>query len=303
MVLIAIRITLILLGTFVPAAASMAMSELGQGQEKGAQPAVVQIKEEDINPHWDKQQCVVCHKLDSRGAAAELRSKDERQMCVKCHANDITHKYIHPDGLSLTKNIKRQLKENWEKGIRLDQQGKLTCMTCHDLTIQCQKISSYTKKLNPKFLREGPYSHRYDICYKCHDQSKYERMNSHAQIAEDGTVRVNKCRLCHEIRSGAKIKVGMKRDSDKFPIIRPLGSDRLLLCIRCHKKIDHPSGAFTVKSINEYRHFITITSEKRHTLEETTKTTGVVLPLEPNTDRIYCATCHERLLGLIHEGE
>lgn len=262
--------------------------------QESAVPADALVNEKDRNPHWDKSQCEVCHKTGSQdNGAPELRYKEERQLCIRCHENDIVHKYIHPDGLKITKNFEKQIKTSWKAGIRLDNRGKLTCMTCHDLTIQCLKVDSYTKKLNSKFLREGPYSHRYDICYKCHNSEKYQRMNSHAQIAKDGKVQVDKCKLCHDIQPGIRIKAGMKREADKFPIIKPLNNDRLLLCIRCHKKIDHPSGAFTVKSINEYRHFITITSEKKRTLEKTTLETGVVLPLEPGTNRVYCATCHE----------
>lgn len=251
------------------------------------------MNEVDISPHWDKTQCKTCHFTDNQDNALELRAKDERELCLKCHENDIVHKYIHPDKVKVTKNIKKQLKSSWKKEVRLDKDGMLTCMTCHDLTIQCLNFTSYTRKLNRNFLREGPYSSRHDICYRCHDKEKYKRLNSHEQIAANGTVMVNKCMLCHEISPNTKVRRGMKREAEKFPIIKPLGNDRLLLCTRCHKKIDHPSGAFTVKSINEYRHFVKITDEKMRALEKTTRETGSALPLEPDTGRIYCATCHE----------
>lgn len=276
-------------GSAATAGERIALTSAGGGDTHSADS---QASGEDINPHWDKSRCGVCHQ-SLGNKVPELRYKDERQLCIRCHENDIVHKYIHPDGLKLTKSINKQIKESWKKGIRLDGQGKLTCMTCHDLTIQCLKVDSYTKRLNTKFLREGPYSKRYDICYKCHNEQKYQRMNSHEQIAKDGTVKVKKCKLCHKIQAGSRIKTGMKREPGKFPILESLNHDRLLLCIRCHKKIDHPSGAFTVKSMNEYRHFITITNDKKRTLEKTTMETGVVLPLEPDTDRVYCATCHE----------
>lgn len=157
--------------------------------------------------------------------------------------------------------------------------------------------------LNPRFLREGPYSKRTDICYKCHDPSKYKMLVAHEQIAPNGTLRLNKCRLCHIVKSKGPIKSGIKRDLSKYPLINNLNSDRIRLCIRCHKKIDHPTNKIQLYSLNTYRHFVPITEEKKRTLDEMKVKTGIFMPLEPDTGRIYCGTCHEPHQPGVFEGE
>ncbi len=246
------------------------------------------------NPHWDKEQCNKCHKGTPTKKSANLLNQDKQMLCIECHKNDITHKYIHPVGIKSTLLLNKEIQDKWKNKLRLDSDKQMTCLTCHDLLNQCLSGRSYMKNLDQNFLREGPYSKRTDICFKCHDSSKYSKYNPHDQISKDGTIKLNKCRLCHRVSSEQKkLFKGIRRDADKYPIIKKLESDRTLLCIRCHKKIDHPTSAFKVVSINTYRHFIPITDEKRKTLESMQKIKNVILPLEPATGRIYCATCHE----------
>jgi hypothetical protein len=38
---------------------------------------------------------------------------------------------------------------------------------------------------------------------------------------------------------------------------------------------------------------VKITDEKKKTLDDMKAKTGIYMPLEPATDRIYCGTCHE----------
>lgn len=247
-----------------------------------------------VNPHWDKEQCRKCHKGTPTEIRVNLLNQDKQMLCMECHKDDITHKYIHPVGIKSPLLLGREMQDKWKNELRLDSDKKMTCLTCHDLLNQCLPGRSYMRNLDQNFLREGPYSKRTDICFKCHDSSKYSKYNPHDQISKDGTLKLNKCRLCHRVSSKQKnISKGIRRDSDKYPIIKKLENDRTLLCIRCHKKIDHPTSAFKVVSINTYRHFIPITDEKKNTLESMQKKNNVILPLEPGTGRIYCATCHE----------
>ncbi|MCU7905645.1 MAG: hypothetical protein KZQ76_07235 [Candidatus Thiodiazotropha sp. (ex Epidulcina cf. delphinae)] len=212
---------------------------------------------------------------------------------MNCHAEDVVHKYIHPIGLKLSKEKAQAVSEKWGGDLRLDDKNRLTCQTCHDLLEQCLSGRSYQAVRNRRFLRGGPYSRRHKLCYRCHDSAKYERLNSHDQIADNGMLKVSKCRLCHEVGIKDRLKSGIKRDIGRFPLLKGLNEDRTLLCIRCHRKIDHPSGSFSVKSIKEYRHLVRIENKKKSTLERQNVETGIVLPLEQNTGRIYCGTCHE----------
>ncbi|MCU7924681.1 MAG: hypothetical protein KZQ88_18485 [Candidatus Thiodiazotropha sp. (ex Dulcina madagascariensis)] len=246
-----------------------------------------------VNPHWDKTQCSACHESEIKKGAPGLRAADDEGLCMDCHKEDVVHKYIHPVGPKLSQKKKKIISEKWGGKLRLDDKDRLTCQTCHDLLDQCLPGRSYQAKRNPQFLRGGPYSKRHKLCYRCHDASKYKRLNSHDQITDNGKLKTNKCRLCHEVRQKDRLKSGIKRDLSRYPLIDGLNEDRTLLCIRCHRKIDHPSGSFSVKSIKEFRHLVRIENKKKETLEKQNIETGIVFPLEPNTGRIYCGTCHE----------
>jgi predicted CXXCH cytochrome family protein len=264
---------------------------------------VADIQSTEINPHWDVAMCGACHISEAKKGNPELRAKDDRELCMRCHSEDVVHKYIHPAGIDIPKDYSKRIAKNWKNALHLDSNKRLTCTTCHDPLNQCLKGRSYMSKVNINFLREGPYSKRTEICYKCHDASKYKKMIAHDQIGKDGFLKLNKCRLCHKIKNSKKIVSGIDRDLEKFPLISNLNEERTQLCIRCHKKIDHPTSAFRVASVNTYRHLITITDEKRKTLDRMKAKTGIFMPLEPDTDRIYCGTCHEAHQPGVFAGE
>lgn len=257
----------------------------------------------DENPHWNDQKCNICHLDEANKGALSLRESDSEKLCLACHAEDVSHKYIHPAGIRLPASFKARIEDKWQKDLPLVDNARLSCLSCHDVLYQCLPKRGYMKKLNQGFLREGPYQQRTDICYKCHDPAKYERLNSHDQIAKDGSLKLNACRLCHVVQEKGEIKSGIKRDLKRFPLINDLDKDRKLLCIRCHKKIDHPTSAFRVVSANKYRHLIKITDEKKKTLDAMKSTTGIIMPLEPKTERVYCGTCHEAHQPGVFSGE
>ncbi len=245
------------------------------------------------NPHWVKNQCKACHVTEGKNIVSRLLKTERDGLCLDCHKDDIAHVYIHPIGLSIPKEKRALTNKQWGDELRLDDDSKMTCLTCHDLLDQCLPERSHQLKRNPRFLRGGPYPNRSDLCYRCHDSSKYERKSPHDQIAENGALKVKNCRLCHEIDINKKLKSGIDRDIGQYPLIKGLNHDRTLLCIRCHRKIDHPSNSVRIKSNKKYRHLVKIGKYEKQTLEKLEKSTGIELPLEPNTDRIYCGTCHQ----------
>lgn len=257
----------------------------------------------EINPHWDSTKCKTCHVNEATKGQPRLRSKNDKELCIRCHSDDVVHKYIHPSEVNIPKSFSKRIKKNWKDSLHLDSKNRLTCITCHDPLNQCLKGRSYMSTQNPRFLREGPYSKRTEICYKCHDSTKYKKLIAHDQIDDKGFLKLNKCRLCHQIKRNRKIKSGIERDLSKFPLISNLNSERTLLCIRCHKKIDHPTSAFRVSSVNTYRHLIAITDEKKKTLDTMKVKTGIYMPLEPDSGRIYCGTCHEAHQPGVFKGE
>ena len=60
-------------------------------------------------------------------------------------------------------------------------EGKLVCSTCHDMYLQCQD-DDQTEALNRRFLRGAPYMKRTALCFRCHDEKKYARLDPHNQI-------------------------------------------------------------------------------------------------------------------------
>ncbi|MET0071139.1 MAG: hypothetical protein ABW096_13970 [Candidatus Thiodiazotropha sp.] len=246
------------------------------------------------NPHWDNTKCNYCHDEDkgippSDGNGADLNDA----LCLECHEDDVTHTYIHPVGLKISNDRRSVINELWNGDLHLDEKGVMTCHTCHDLLDQCLAERTHQKSRNPRFLRGGPFPNRFTLCYRCHDSSQYERVNSHDQITKHGYLKMNKCRLCHEIDTNERVKSGIIKDLIKFPLLKNMDDDRTQLCIRCHRKIDHPSSAFTIKSHKKYRHLVRIDNNKKRSLESMIRQTGIKLPIEPNTERIYCGTCHQ----------
>ncbi|MES9991775.1 MAG: hypothetical protein ABW098_07470 [Candidatus Thiodiazotropha sp.] len=264
-----------------------------------------QIKKHDLaiksritsseNPHWDKSKCNLCHdgSKDITISNNFSHSGEYKNICMSCHEEDITHLYIHPVDLPITNEYKSKIEENWNGDLRLTKNGTMACQTCHDILDQCLPTRSHQKTRNPSFLRGGPFPDRYTLCYRCHDATKYERVNSHDQISDTGYLKLDKCRLCHEVDLTKQIKHGITRDVDQYPLLEDMNADRTQLCVRCHRKIDHPSSAFSIKSSKKYRHLVRLDSSKKRTLDNMHVETGIKLPIEPDTERVYCGTCHQ----------
>jgi predicted CXXCH cytochrome family protein len=255
------------------------------------------------NPHWNKTRCSSCHENTGSNGMSKIRKPSNAHLCMDCHEDDIAHVYIHPIGLEISKEREGTIQNKWNGDLRLDKNNKMSCYTCHDLLEQCLPERSHQSKRNYNFLRGGPYPNRYSICYRCHDSTKYERRNPHDQIAKNGYLKLEKCRLCHEIDTEKTIKSGIEKNIEQYPLLNGLNDDRTLLCIRCHRKIDHPSSAFRVKSDKKYRHLVKIGGNEKQTLNKFSSETGVTLPIEPDTGRIYCGTCHQPHQPGVFSGE
>lgn len=246
------------------------------------------------NPHWDKARCNACHGESgvAEGGGESLVAMGDG-LCTECHGGGAAHAYIHPVAKDVPEPMKARMAELWTGDVRLDGEGRLTCLSCHDALEQCLPKHASHRATNRRFLRGGPYRQRYGLCYQCHDPERYQPLNSHTQIAGDGSVRVSRCRLCHEVRPGWEVSPGLERNLEAFPLLRGIGGDRTQLCVRCHRKIDHPSGGIRVRAENAFRHLVKIPDDKKRWLEEQVRERGVTLPLESGTGRVYCGTCHE----------
>lgn len=184
--------------------------------------------------------------------------------CLVCHPD---HKKNHhpvdfvPPHIDLV-NI------NEEKFPLFD--DKIQCFTCH--TADGDYIEG-----NDKLLRGGPYRDNRQLCFQCHYQDKYSKINVHKMHEDNGGLRIIEgklvCTFCHP----QNINNLYSTETVEFK------ADISFLCLRCHPAMSSPhiKGHFSIvpseKTKNKIRAF-----EEEH---------NVILPLVPK-GRITCATCH-----------
>jgi len=150
---------------------------------------------ERINPHWAGIFCFYCHDEEPKVEEDPLNLKfngDRVAICIQCHNNRRARADNHPVNIRPSEG----------KGVKLDERfplndGKVTCVTCHDIRARCEWVGS-----RPKFLRGGPYENRVDACLECHQKDSYRAVNPHEQIDEHGRLRKDRCTYCHILDIG-----------------------------------------------------------------------------------------------------
>lgn len=225
-------------------------------------------------PHWDEMACDTCH---GEGQPVSIVDYDNDVMCGKCHAQSTTISCRHPTNLMLDETVARSLPDNYKSAVR---KGRLVCTTCHDPLVQCQgdKLAPY---LNPRFLRGGPFRQADEACLLCHDSGDYARLNPHIQI-KAGEIDDDTCGFCHQATGGGGISIsaGFRMDVS-------------LQCLGCHAVAPHPMSMIPGSGIDSWNHLV-VPSESTYLHMSATRTqTGARLPVQPNTGKITCATCHD----------
>jgi hypothetical protein len=218
----------------------------------------------NTNLHYSGKYCEECHLQtpDKDGDKLLKFGGDLNQLCW-CH-NSAVGNYIHAVGMEPSEEKKLRIPREFP----LDN-GKLSCLTCHDISLQCKEDNEFTD-LNRKFLRDE----RKAICYRCHDKNKFRKLNPHEQLTESGEIIPDKCLYCHVEKPDEK--------SADFEDVKLIGNLKLL-CRRCHKTPDkHPSG------IDHLRKPSDKTLNKIRELETRFNT---ALPLDYD-GQITCVTCH-----------
>jgi hypothetical protein len=236
------------------------------------------------NPHWRRDACQACHSGTPTRASLKLRDTDINRLCNTCHAAVTDHSYIHPTGMPVPASMQPRLSKSFQQAVTRGR-GTITCITCHDLPMTCVAERARERGLNPQFFRDGPYRDRSELCYRCHDPAAYARLNPHDQVSEDGTVREASCRICHDnlpdVASARSI-----RDVD-FTVRGDLSA----LCIGCHPWVPHPGGfSFTEKA--QPNHLVVPSKGVQQQRQRMEIKNDIVLPLDPNTGRVFCGTCH-----------
>lgn len=130
-------------------------------------------------------------------------------------------------------------------------------------------------------------------------------LNPHDQIDDEGYLLWSKCLICHpevpdikKAKSIADVKLRFEDDIKQG-------------CFRCHPQRMHPGGEWIGVSIlnkpGAPDHWIKPPEAIAKNIEKALKEIEIILPLEPKTGKIFCATCHnphERgvLLGRADKG-
>jgi hypothetical protein len=230
-----------------------------------------------VDIHYTGKYCTECHgEKPLKGGDINLKfSEDFNQLC-RCHGYT-SSSYIHPVDIEPSEEKKAKIPEKLPL-----KDNMLRCTTCHDIYKQCQ-LDPGAKKSNPFFLRGAPYARRTDLCFKCHDETKYQKLDPHNQIDERGNIIDVKCLYCHEEKPDVQRATFKKVKGTHGTVVKLIGNLEVL-CYRCHFKQQtlHPINANHLRKPSEKTLGIMRQSEKN---------LGVILPLNYE-GKITCATCH-----------
>lgn len=224
---------------------------------------------ESTNLHFSDKYCKECHEdTPKRGGDTLLKYDGNYTQLCRCHGYT-PGTYIHPVDIIPTEKKKSAIPEDFPL-----ENGMVTCITCHDMYLQCQ-VNPRQEALNRRFLRGAPYVSRTSLCFKCHDEKKYSMLDPHNQLTETGKIIEEKCLYCHEKKPDEM--------SETFTDVKLIG-DLEVLCFRCHYKQSqlHPINA---------NHLVKPSDKILENMRESKEKFGIILPL--NYDgKISCSTCH-----------
>ena len=281
------RLWLLLLCCALPlvSQAGMAPADAGKFRELARRG---EIQKQDIpNPHWDTSACVACHKRKASNRHLHLRGKNVNDTCNQCHAVLADNTHMHPLAVAVPESMQARMPEMLRKTLwRQGKKKKLRCSTCHDILAQCIESRFDDRNINPLFMRGGPYRTRTGICYQCHDRKAYQRLNSHDQVSDSGEILVEKCLICH-MRVPKELDDGSAVDTELH-----VQTDYAALCLNCHRWTPHPGGDFPFLDKGGPMHLVKPSPGILQHMKKMEKLNNLILPLEEDNGKIYCATCH-----------
>jgi hypothetical protein len=238
------------------------------------------------NPHWRRDACNACHAGAPVKGNAHLRDNDVNRSCNLCHEALSPHSYIHPVGMPVPKEMEPLMPKSFRDAHRRGG-NKITCITCHDLPIQCLPERARERGLNPLYFRGGPYRARTELCFRCHDAKAYARLNPHDQLSDAGKVREASCLVCHDDVPDREKAKGIENVSFNVK------GDLTVLCTGCHLTIPHPGGAMSFSHGKEGLNHLRVPSKfVQARLAQSRKRPETHLPLDPGNGKVFCGTCH-----------
>ncbi len=266
-----------------------ARGAVGPSQDGGEGPKDI------VDPHWTPDRCNECHEgRAEKGEPLSFRyDGDFIRLCNRCHEEISAHAYIHATGMVPGEEKLERMPPDFKDALyRGDSEGRLTCIVCHNLVYQCLEEEFGRRENNPLFLRGGPFARRTDLCYRCHEPEKYARLNPHDQISDEGEILTSICSVCH--RGVPDVKTADGIEDVEFKVEKDLER----LCRRCHFDMPLHPGTFIAmipaggKRREPFTHLRVPSPAVMERIKEMTVLKDIIIPLEPGTGKIFCATCH-----------
>jgi hypothetical protein len=212
--------------------------------------------------HYTGKYCTRCHeRIPEKGADPLLKFGGNFKSLCDCH---LTKPYVHPVDMSPTSKLKDRIPRDLPL-----QQGKMTCLTCHNINHQCTK-----RVVNKNSLRGSPYSNRTDFCFRCHEKERYTRLDPHKQFGPGGKLIVEKCLYCHTTKPD--------QTRDQYKDVNLIG-DLEVLCQRCHMIRGNHAGNFN--------HMVKPSDKLLAVMKRIEKNFNIILPLD-GQGKMTCSTCH-----------
>jgi len=236
------------------------------------------------NPHWREDACSSCHRSTPSVSDTALRGTNINGLCQSCHESISANNYTHAVGMKPSAEKHARMPEPFRQAVKRGG-GLITCISCHDMLIPCKKERYGEKSENRFFFRSGPYLKRTDLCFNCHNPKNYERLNPHDQISDEGELNQLVCLVCHSIAPNWR---QVKSIDDVTFVVT---NDQTQLCTGCHKWRPHPSMPMGMNSAG-LNHLVKPSPEVVLQMKATEQNDNLILPLEPASGRIVCATCH-----------
>jgi len=214
--------------------------------------------------------CVTCHRTNDPTADGSSQpfagGIEPSSACLDCHHYDVNH---HPVNMTPRKGSTAAA----QSGLPLFD-GQIRCLTCH----QAHTDAGHDKLGGaPKLLRGGPYTDQRAMCFQCHGQDDYTKIDPHKMLTANGSVREIDgkpvCLLCHT----------KKPDPAGDPDLVEFRADVAFLCWRCHTPM---AGSF----MNKHFH-VRPKKTTRTALANTENRLGIELPLARD-GMLTCSTCH-----------
>ncbi|MBI5418379.1 hypothetical protein HZA55_10645 [Candidatus Poribacteria bacterium] len=181
---------------------------------------VLSLEEEKyINPHFSKTHCTACHltnpKSDDNKETIKKNFKYKGNFIALCNSCHGASANIHPVDIVPPPTM------HPPQDLPLNDEGKLTCITCHDAGFNNRGVR-YLIRGGEKFTEIN------ELCFRCHDREEFKKRNPHMKIKEE-----RKCMFCHIVPP--------IEGEDTAETVKIKGSIKLL-CIRCHSDRSHPGN-------------------------------------------------------------